>query len=66
MPGGYTRPIPQNTFRIKKLINLIFDGNQQEMTDIKYEIFQRSSISLILFLIYIKKLFIIIKAKHNI
>ena len=55
-----------NTFIIKKQISLMFNDNQQEITDIKYEIFQKSFILIILFLIYIKELFIIIKVKYNI
>ena len=44
----------------------MFDGNQQEMIDIKCEIFQGNFISSVLFLIYIRDLFTIIKIKHNV
>ena len=50
----------------KKQINLMFDENQQEMTDIECGIPQGSLISSVLFLIYIRNLFTIIKTKYNV
>ena len=47
-----------------KQISLMFNGNQQEVTEIECGIPQGSSISLILFLIYIRNLFVKIKQKH--
>ena len=55
-----------DTFMTKKQITLMFDKNQQEMTDIECGIPQRSPISPVLFLIYIKDLFTIIKTKYNV
>ena len=55
-----------DTFMTKRQINLMFDGNQQEMTNIECEIPQGSPISSVLFLIYIRDLFTIIKTKHNV
>ena len=51
-------------FMIKRQISLAFDGNQQKMTDIECEISQESFILSILFLIYIRNLFIKIKTKY--
>ena len=48
-------------FMTDRQISLMFDGNQQEITEIECGIPQGSSISPILFLIYIRNLFAKIK-----
>ena len=55
-----------NTYMTKRQISLMFNENQQEMTEIECEILQGSFISSVLFLIYIRDLFTIIKTKHNV
>ena len=48
-----------------KQISLMFNGNQQKMTEIECGIPQENPISPILFLIYIRNLFAKIKQKHS-
>ena len=52
-------------FMTGRQISLMFNGNQQEMTEIECGIPQGSPISPILFLIYIRNLFAKIKQKHS-